>query len=109
MYCLNHIAQLGRMQEELRRNGIQVLAIGPATIDKASHVAEVFKSPFPILADPTRSVYQAYGLSKVVGLIQKSGTTLVDRGGIIRYLHRVTNPQKSLEKEELLQAVAALR
>lgn len=109
MYCLNHLAQLGRMYDELQGRGAQVFVIGAAPHAKASHIAEIFKSPFAILADPSRSTYMAYGFSKVLGLIQKSGTVLVDRAGVIRYLHRVANPQHSLKTDELLEAVAQLK
>lgn len=96
------------MHDELQSHSVQVFAIGAAPTAKAAHIAEVFKSPFPVLADPSRSAYLSYGFSKVLGLIQKSGTVLVDRGGVIRYLNRVAKPQNSLKKDELLAAVGQL-
>ena len=66
------------MHDELQSHNAQVFVIGAAATAKAVHIAEVFKSPFPILADPSRSAYSSYGFSKVLGLIQKSGTALVD-------------------------------
>jgi hypothetical protein len=39
---------------------------------------------------------------------QRSGTFLIDKQGIVRYIHQVTNPQASVEKEELMREVEQL-
>jgi peroxiredoxin len=108
MFCLNHFAQLGRMSDALTEHDTTVLAIGGSELKAAKRVSDLFESPVPVLADPTRSTYLAYGFTKVARLIQRSGTVLVERTGVIRYLHRSTNPQSSLKKDELWSAVRAV-
>jgi peroxiredoxin len=40
--------------------------------------------------------------------LQRSGTFLIDKQGIMRYIHQVTNPQASVEKGELMREVEQL-
>lgn len=107
MFCLNHLAQLGRMYDEIQGHGAGVLGVGGASQEAARKVMRAFRTPFPILADPQRTTYADYGLSKVL-IIQQSGTFLIDRGGTIRYLHRATNPQRALRRHELRAALRSL-
>jgi len=37
--------------------------------------------------------------------IQRSGTFLIDKQGLVRYIHQATNPQASVDKDELQQEV----
>ena len=55
-----------------------------------------------------RAVYRRYGLDKVLIALQRSGTFLIDKQGIVRYIHQVTNPQASVEKDELMREVEQL-
>ena len=108
MFCLNHLAQLGRLYDELRAKETDVIAIGGSGANAASRIARLFRTPFPVVGDPNRTAYRAYGFAKTALVIQQSGTVLVDRNGIIRYVHRVANPQHSFPRDELLRAVDEL-
>jgi len=35
-------------------------------------------------------------------------SSLIDKQGIVRYIHQVTNPQASVEKDELIREVEQL-
>lgn len=94
------------MYEQLRARETEVLVIGGGNRKGAERLAARLNLPFPILIDPERTVYQRYGLDKVLIALQRSGTFLIDKQGIMRYIHQVTNPQSSVDKEELMQAVA---
>lgn len=72
----------------------------------AKTVAARLKLPFPLLYDPKADVFARYGFEKKLFVIQQSGTVLVDRGGVIRYALRSTNPFASLDLDELLRALA---
>jgi peroxiredoxin len=62
----------------------------------------------PLLADPTRSLYAALALPRVLaGTLQTSATAIIDRGGTVRYLRAQANPQQSLDMVELQAALAA--
>ncbi len=81
------------------------MVIGPRGQSAAALTARKVEAPFPVLADPTRKTYRAYGFTKSFWVIQQSGVVVVDRDGMVVYLHRSTNPQNSFSEEEVLQAL----
>lgn len=99
------------MYEQLRARETEVLAIGGGNRKGAERLAARLKLPFPVLVDPDpdRAVYRRYGLDKVWFTLQRSGTFLIDKQGIVRYIHQVTNPQASVEKDELMGEVEKLQ
>ena len=106
MQCRSHVAQLGRMNEEIVRAGARVLIILGDTPERARKYAETLKVPFPVLADPDRAIYHLYELDKNFIGIQRTASVIVDPNGMIRYLKRSINPKKWLqESKELIQAV----
>jgi peroxiredoxin len=100
---------LGRLNTRIEATGAKVLAIGPRGQAAAALAAKKMGVPFPVLADPGRQVYRAYGFTKSLWIIQQSGTILIDREGVVRYEHRSTNPQKSLDEQALLRHLEALK
>ena len=106
MQCRAHVAQLGRMNDEFVKAEAQILVILGDTLDRARRYAESLKTPFPVLADPERAVYQRFELQKNFIGIQRTASVIVDQNGVIQYLKRSTNPMIWLqESRELLQAV----
>lgn len=103
-----YAAQLGRMAGTLRARGIEVLIVGRGSEATARRVRSLLRLPFPVLADPERSAYRAFGLEKVAVLIQRSGTFLVDRDGIVRLARHTTNPYVAMRRDELLAALEDL-
>jgi peroxiredoxin Q/BCP len=69
------------------------VVLGVSADDTASHAAfaEKFHLPFPILADPTRAIIDAYGVRMAVLGIAKRVTFIIDKGGIIRHIVREVN------------------
>ena len=86
-----------------------MLVIGPRGQSAAALAAKQFGSPFPVLADPTRGTYRLYGFTKSLWVIQKSGSVLVDRDGVVQYVHRSTNPQHSFVEAEVMRVVGQFR
>ncbi len=108
MQCRAHVAQLGRMNDELVKAGVQVLIILGDSLERARKYAETLKAPFPVLADPERTAYHRFELQKNFIGIQRTASVIVDQNGVIEYLKRVTNPMTWLqESKQLLQAVHA--
>lgn len=100
---------MGRLYEQLQAHDTEVLVIGCGNREAAHRLSNSFKLPFPVLADPDREIYRRYGLDRVLIGIQRSGTFLIDKQGIVRYIHQVTNPQASLDGVELLGEVEKLQ
>jgi peroxiredoxin len=106
MQCRSHVAQLGRLNDEFVKAGFQVLVILGDTLERARMYADQLKAPFPILADPDRTVYQRFELTKNFIGLQRTASVIVDQNRAIRYLKRVFNPMTWLqESQELLKVV----
>ena len=106
MQCRTHVAQLGRMNNEFVKAGAQILIILGDTLERAHRYAESLKAPFPVLADPERSVYHRFELEKNFIGLQRTASVIVDQNGVIRYIKRSVNPMIWLqETKELLEAV----
>lgn len=106
MQCRSHVAQLGRLNNEFVKAGAQILVILGDSLDHARSYAETLKSPFPVLADPGRTIYDLYELDKNFIGIQRTASIILDQNGVIRYIKRTINPMVWLqESKELLQAV----
>jgi alkyl hydroperoxide reductase subunit AhpC len=58
------VAQLRRYYPELRAAGGEVLVICFDTLDRAERYAREQGLPFPLLVDPERRAYRAYGLEQ---------------------------------------------
>jgi peroxiredoxin len=106
MQCRSHVAQLGRLNDEFVKAGVQILIILGDKLDRAKSYGEALKSPFPILSDPERTIYHRFELVKKFIGIQQTASIIVDQNGVIRYIKRSTNPMIWLqESKELLKAV----
>jgi len=65
--------------------------------------------PFPVLADPERTVYAEYELEKYFAHIQRTASLVVDKDGLVRYIKRTTLPIVWLqESRELIGFVDSL-
>ena len=104
-----HAAQLGRRFPWFEERGVALLAVGPGGTAMAGKIARWLKLPFPVLSDPELAAYRAFGLGRVMGVIQKSGVVLVDRDGLVRYRRVRGNPQAALSLTLLEGAVEAIR
>ncbi|MBK6792302.1 MAG: peroxiredoxin family protein [Anaerolineales bacterium] len=107
--CRTHVAQLGRMYEQFKEAGTEVIAILGEGMEKAREYADEIGLPFPILCDPDRAVYNLYELEKYFLLFQRTASLVVDKDGIVRYLKRTTVPNVWLqESRELLGFILSL-
>lgn len=89
-------------REEIERLGAEIVVTVPEGPEKAAKVASELETPFPIWATETESPHQAYGLDRAwLGMVQRSGTVVV-ADGTVRYVHVATNPDKSLDLDEVI-------
>ena len=97
------------MHDRIEQREAGTLVIGGGSGAAARMAARLLKVPFPVLYDTERSVYRAYGFGRAAGMIQQSGTVLVDRERIIRYVQRGLNPFEALDSDALLRVLDASR
>lgn len=100
--------QLAHQAEFLRAQGVSVAVVGPGSQDDARHLAERVPPTFAVIADPERRVYAAWGLERRWGVIQQSGTAVIDEHGVVRHLTRATGPGHALDLRAVLGAVRSM-
>ncbi len=72
-------------------------------------IIRMMKPGVPVLVDKPGVVYEAFGLDRALGLLQKSATFLIDEHGIVRDARASFNPLQSFDLGavmKLLQATA---
>lgn len=90
--CREHVHHLVRLYNEFQKYDAEVLVILNADQQAAIGYADITRAPFPVLSDPDHSIYEQYGLHKVMLLSTRSGSVVVDKDGKISYLRALTNP-----------------
>jgi peroxiredoxin len=130
------VAQLRRHQDKFDAAGVRIVLVGLGTPEQAEAFRKDFKLDFPLICDPDRALYAAYGLQRT-GLVkmaspslfvkgikamvqggslgvpqgdiqQLSGVFIIDRKGIIRFAHRAQDPADHPSAEEILSALKGM-
>ncbi|MGH7170289.1 MAG: SelL-related redox protein [Gemmataceae bacterium] len=100
MACRAHLGEVRDHYEEIRRLGGEVLVVSFAPPPLLALYEREQALPFPIVADPTRAVYQAFGL-------ECTSWREMLRGGVLwRYLRlmlRGWSPKRMNKGEDVLQ------
>lgn len=89
------------MADFFETHDVRVFIIGSGLRPVATASARLLSSPHTILYDQDRSTYRTWGLEKRMGLLQMSGTFLIDRTGAIAYAHTAFNPFDSFRRREV--------
>ncbi len=100
--CRTHVMHLGRMYDQFREAGTEIIVILGEGPEKAREYADGIGLPFPILCDPDRAVYHLYELEKYFLLFQRTASLVVDKQGLVRYLKRTTLPNVWLQESREL-------
>ena len=108
MPCRGHVRQLATWFAGGRDGAadVRMAVVGPGSTDSASALQARLNTPFPVLADPTGQSLDVLGLTRVLGLIRRSGTLAFDGGGVLRFAHRGAQPADALRLREAVAAVA---
>jgi peroxiredoxin Q/BCP len=66
--------------------GAQVVAVAPDSLDGVARFARDNPYPFPLLADPDHTVFDAYDVvSRMASLGQRPAVFVVDQAGTVRF------------------------
>lgn len=90
----------------MRALGTTGLVVGGGGL--GTPVVRAMALPIPVLVDREREAYHAYGLGRVLHLLQESATFVVDRSGVIRHATRSLNPRASMDWGAILEVLRAL-
>jgi peroxiredoxin len=106
--CRQTVSHLKSLYAELKAADVSIYVIGGGDHKYAEQLAVLYKLPFPVLADLKREVYAQYGLHKVVKFNQQSGTYLIDKQGVLRYMRQATLAFQNFSARDLMEAVHQL-
>lgn len=104
--CQGHVRTLSHLAEQYPH--VQFLVIGGGELEEARHLATRFKLSFPVVADARREAYAAYDLGRALGLMQRSGTAVIDRDGMLREFIGSYMPTSSFSEREVKRVLDSL-
>lgn len=84
-----------------------VLAISAQDVTSHEHFSDKHGFAFPLLADVDKSVASSYGVLGPLGFVRRS-IVIVDRQGIVRYVHRALAGLTYRSVDDLTGALASL-
>ncbi|MBI4164966.1 MAG: peroxiredoxin family protein [Acidobacteria bacterium] len=87
---MTELGEFVKHQDEFKALGVQILGISVDPPEKGREVAAKVKTPFPILSDEKGLVMDLYGTRNPEwdGFLNVPTLVLIDRGGIIRWIHQ---------------------
>lgn len=131
------MAQLRLKLPQIEQAGVRVVLVGMGTPEESAAFAEKSGFPFPVISDPGRRLYQAFGLKmasaldllspsvafkaltamaqghgvgRPVGDIrQLPGVFIIDTGGRIVFSHIARDPADHPDADTILAALGAMR
>lgn len=107
--CNRHVKHLAARAAEYAGHGVAVLVAVPDDADTAARWAAMKKLPFPVVIGAAGTPHAGVGLArKIFGSMQQSGTVLIDRGGVVRYLDIATMPTGGYSQRAVAKAIQDL-
>jgi peroxiredoxin len=127
------VAQLRLKKQHFDHAGAQVVLVGMGTPEESAAFGMKFDIPFPLISDPRRQLYQAFGLKQISALElaspsvffkgiltmtkghgigipvgdvrQLTGVFIINTGGRIIYRYIANDPSDHPEPDTLLSAL----
>ena len=97
------------MKKQLDSLDATALIVGGGPALSARLATRWLNTPYPVLHDPERAVYRAYGFDRAIGIVQRSGTVVIDGNGVVRLAHGGANPMDALRQEEMVRVLEQFR
>lgn len=74
--------------DAFHRRDAEIVAVAADTLGNARAYFQKHRLPFPCLVDNDHTVYDMYNVqSRVISLGQRPGLFIIDKEGIVRYVH----------------------
>ncbi|GIJ46136.1 peroxiredoxin [Virgisporangium aliadipatigenens] len=104
--CVRHVRDLARHVDEFTALDARILVVVPEGLPTARSWAAGQRLPFPVVTGAGDSVHEAIGMRRAVfGTVQQSGTVVIDRAGLVRYVKSVTLPLSGYDRAALLRVL----
>lgn len=82
---------------------------GPGSAEEAAQLTRQLSTPFPVVPVAGRETYETLGFERAwLGLVQQSGTALIDKQGVVRYQLRAATPMGAFDGPGLMAALKGL-
>ncbi len=111
---MHELGEFVKHNEELRAEGVQMLAISVDSVEKAKETKEMLRVPFPVLSDSKHEAMEAYstrGPKPGPGGTDINTPTLVliDKTGTIRWTHQAEDIRVRPTFSQVLEEVKKLK
>ncbi len=103
------MAQLSQDYAAFREMNAEVVVITSDPVPKVREYAQQRRIPFPLLSDPDRAVADLYGARVEGEQVPRPSVFVLDRKGIIRFLHVGKNPNDRLPNDMILTELLYLK
>ena len=107
--CNRHARELEKLLPELQMRNLDVIVIVPEDVESALKVKERNQLTLPVMVS-NGDAHALAGLDKkFLGLIQQSGTVVVDQTGTVLYKKIATNPEGSFILKDFQKYLASVQ
>ena len=106
-YCRVHLAQLRQDYQKIIAQDIEILSIGPEKSEVFKEFWQEENLPFTGLPDPKHTVLKRYGQQiKIFQFGRMPAQALVDKEGIVRYVHYAKSMSDIPSNNDVLELLA---
>ena len=99
--CVQHVKQLQSMLPEFEQRNLAVIVIVPEDATATTKLKEKYSLTMPLMAGNGTAHLQVGLEKKMLGLLQQSGTIIVDKDGRILYQNLTSNPLQSFNRSQI--------
>jgi peroxiredoxin len=103
------LAQLSQDYAAFKEMNAEVVVITSDPVPKVREYLQTRRIPFPLLSDPGRAVADQYGARVNGEEIPRPSVFVLDRKGVIRFLHVGRNPNDRIPNEMVLTELLYLK
>lgn len=107
--CNRNVQDLVRISDDLAADNVRVLIAVPESQERAVTWKARQRVPFPVLTARYDTPHEMAGLGgKVFGVMQRSGSVLIDVQGIVRHAQSATLPTGSYDRKAIKAVIGTL-
>ncbi|MEV4093672.1 peroxiredoxin family protein [Streptosporangium saharense] len=107
--CNRNVQDLVRISDDLAADNVRVLIAVPESRERAAAWKARQRVPFPVLTARHDTPHEMAGLGgKVFGVMQRSGSVLIDVQGIVRHAQGATLPTGGYDRKAIRAVTGSL-
>ena len=107
--CNRHTRELEKLLPELQKRNLDIIVIVPEDAAAPAKVADRNNLTIPVMWSDGNAHALAGLDKKFLGIIQQSGTVVVNQAGEVLYKRIATNPEESFKAKEFEDYLASVQ